>query len=139
MPDGETGAQPRPIVNVPVPMRKVHGQLQRWRRQRRGRERIPETLWVAAGELARRHVVNQVSRVLRLEFNQLRRAAEAGGRNGHKQTTPAFMELIASQRPAARECVLELEGPGGKLRIELKGTTTAELSDVSRALWEMLA
>ena len=119
-------------------MKKVYRQVERWRRKRKGRERIPETLWAAAGELARRHGVNPVSRVLRLEFNQLRRAAEAGGRNGHKHATPTFMELIAPQTSAARECVLELEGPGGKLRIELKGTTTAELSGVSRALWEML-
>ena len=45
-----------------------------------GRARIPESLWAAAGELARDHGVNQVSRVLRLEFNHLKRMAESGGR-----------------------------------------------------------
>jgi hypothetical protein len=118
-------------------MRKVHRRLERWRKKRKARERIPKTLWAAAGELAREHGVNQVSRVLRLEFNQLRRVAEAV-RNGHEQTTPTFVEFIAPQTSAAGECILELESPRGKLRIELKGTTMAGVSGISRALWEML-
>jgi hypothetical protein len=120
-------------------MRRVYRRLERWRKKRKGRERIPKTLWAAAGELAREHGVNQVSRVLRLEFKQLRRVAEAGGASGHEQATPAFVELCAPQTSAARECVLELESPRGKLRIELKGTAMAEVSGISRALWEMLA
>ena len=119
-------------------MRKVHRQLQRWRKQRRGRERIPETLWAAAGELAREHGVNQVSRALRLEFNHLKRAAETDGAKGRKRATPAFVELIAPPT-SGRECVLELEAPRGRLRIEFKGMALAELADISRALWEMLA
>jgi hypothetical protein len=55
--------------------------LERWRKKRKGGERIPETLWAAAGELARTHGVNQVSRALRLEFKQLRRAAETCASN----------------------------------------------------------
>jgi len=54
-------------------MRKVYRKLERWRSKRKGRARIPESLWTAAGELAREHGVNPVSRVLRLEFNHLRR------------------------------------------------------------------
>ena len=73
-------------------MRKLCRRLVRWRKKRKGRERIPEALWVAAGELAREHGVNQVSRVLRLEFNHLKRAAAKAGRpNGHKQAAPAFV------------------------------------------------
>jgi|SRR3954454_9686290 hypothetical protein len=126
-------------ADVPVAMRKVYRELQRWRSQRKGRERIPEALWRAAGELAREHGVNQVSQVLHLEFNHLKRVAEAGGANGRKGATPAFVELIAPQTSVQRECVLELEGRRGKLRIELKGMATAELADIGRSLWEMLA
>lgn len=126
-------------VNVPVAMRKVYRELQRWRSERKGRERIPEELWTAAGELAREHGVNQVSQVLHLEFSHLKRVAEAGGTNGRKAATPAFVELLAPQTSAEGECVLQLEGRRGKLRIELKGMATAELADLSRSLWEMLA
>ena len=128
-------------AEVPAAMQRVYRRLERWRKKRKGRERIPAELWTAAGALARKHGVNQVSRVLRLEFNQLRRVAEApsGGPKGRKRAALAFVELIASPTLAARECVLELEGPRGKLRMELKGTTMAELSVISRGLWEMLA
>ncbi len=127
-------------MDVPAPMRKVHRQLQRWRNQRRSRERIPEALWAAAGELARQHGVNPVSRALRLEFNHLKRATEVdAATKGRKRAAPAFVELIAPQTPSARECVLELEAPRGKLRIDLKAMALAELAEISRALWEMLA
>jgi hypothetical protein len=129
----------RSIADVPVAMRKVYRRLERWRKKRKGRERIPKTLWTAAGELAREHGVNQVSRVLRLEFKQLRRAAEAIGSNVHEQAMPAFVELLAPQTSAAREWALELESPRGKLRIELKGAGMTEVSGICRALWEMLA
>ena len=140
MPDGDSSPQQNPIENdVPAAMRKVHERLQRWRSERKGRERIPEALWAAAGELARKHGVNQVSRVLRLEFNQLKRTAEAGTRNRKKRIGRAFVELIGPQTPAAQECVLEVESPRGKLRIELKGMAAAELVGISQALWEMIS
>ncbi|MBV8400957.1 MAG: hypothetical protein JOZ17_19820 [Acetobacteraceae bacterium] len=128
---------------VPVAMRKVHARLERWRSQRKGRERIPRGIWSAAGRLAREHGVNQVSRVLHLQFNQLKREAEAAkrrtGEKTRKRVAPGFMELIGSQVSSGRECVLELESPRGKLRIELRGAATAEVAGVSRALWEMLS
>ena len=79
---------------VPVTMRKVYGRLQRWREQRKGRARIPRGIWSAAGKLAREHGVNQVSRVLHLEFNQLKREAEAAkghtGEKTRKQVAPGL-------------------------------------------------
>jgi hypothetical protein len=131
--------QGRTDADVPAAMRKVYRRLQRWRSKRAGRERIPDALWAAAGELAREHGVNQVSRALHLEFKHLRRASETGAVNGRKQARPSFVELIATPPSAGRECMLELEGAHGKLRIELKGLSTAEVAAISRALWEMLA
>src|SRR5215470_16337465 len=72
---GEEAAMTAIASEVPVTMRKVFRRLERWRRQRQGRERIPQRLWVAAGELARQHGVNPVSRVLGLDFNRLKRMA----------------------------------------------------------------
>jgi hypothetical protein len=126
-------------ADVPAAMREVYRRLERWRSERKGRERIPEALWAAAGELAREHGVNPVSRALHLEFKHLKRVTEAGAQNEGKEAKPSFMELIAPHTSAGRECMLELEGPRGKLRIELKGVATAELASISRALWEMLA
>jgi hypothetical protein len=140
MPQEDNSVQQGPVENdVPVAMRKVYRRLQRWRQGRKGREPIPPALWMAAGALARQHGVNQVSRALHLEFNELKRVAEGSGRSGRKQTAPAFVELVAPQTCAGQECMLEVESSRGRLRIELKGMTVAELAGISRALWEMIS
>jgi hypothetical protein len=127
---------------LPLAMRKVHRRLERWRSKRTGRARIPEALWAAAGELAREHGVNAVSRALHLEFNQLKRWAESGGPVKLQRATaapPAFVELIAPATSAQPACVFELEGRRGKLRIELPPAATAELTGLTQALWEMIS
>ena len=126
-------------AEVPVAMRKVYRRLERWRSTRQGRARIPESLWAAAGELAREHGVNPVSRVLRLEFNHLRRVAESDRQRTRKpRATPAFVELITPQTTVAPMCIVELTGQHGSIRIEWKATAP-ELASFSRTLWEMIA
>jgi hypothetical protein len=118
-------------------MEEVQLRFDQWRQTRRGKARIPDELWTAAGELAREHGVNRVSRVLRLEFNHLKRMAEAD-----RQTTsdnvgkaPAFLELMNPMANSLREYTIELDGPGGALRIHCKGVTATEVAHLSRALW----
>jgi hypothetical protein len=119
-------------------MRKVFRRLERWRQQRKGRERIPQRVWLAAGELAREHGVNPVSRVLGLDFNRLKRMAESSHPAPSKhRVKPSFVELIAPQVTISPHCVIELEGERGKMRIEWKGTT-ADLASLSQSLWEMI-
>ena len=126
-------------AEVPVAMRKVYRRLLRWRSQRKGRARIPESLWAAAGELAREHGVNPVSRALRLEFNHLKRLAEPSGQVARKRRAmPAFVELIAPQSAVGPTCIFELHGQRGTMRIEWKGTP-ADLASFSRTLWEMIS
>jgi hypothetical protein len=101
---------------------------------------IPEPLWAAAAELARSYGVCRTAQVLRLEYKKLKRltAGEAGGKPVRRRRAPApatFMEL-APLPTAAAECVIELEGPRGKLRIQWKGATAPDLAGLSRVLWE---
>ncbi len=101
---------------------------------------IPEPLWAAAAELARSHGVCQTAQVLRLEYNKLKQLTDgqAGRKPVRHRRAPApatFMELVPSPTAAA-ECVIELEGPRGKLRIQWKGTTAPDLAGLSRVLWE---
>lgn len=123
---------------VPAAMRGVYRKLQRWRSVRRGRAPIPESLWVAAGELAREHGVNPVAQALGLEFNRLRQMAEARGPVGGRKRTPAFVEMMVPPEVPAPQCAMELEGKHGKLRIEWRGTAS-DLARFSRMLWEMIA
>ena len=46
------------IPVIPPDMRKVYLRLKRWRSSHARRVPIPESLWAAAGELAREHGIN---------------------------------------------------------------------------------
>jgi hypothetical protein len=142
----------REISDVPLHMRKVYRRLDRWRRAHTGRWPIPERLWVAAAELAREHGVFPAAKALHLEYGKLKERAEAGGpvmkRRGAKARTrgrrraqfttspPAFVELMTPRPGSFPGAVVELEGPRGRMKIELKGVAPAELVALSRALWD---
>ena len=126
---------------VPTDLQELCERFEAWRRTRSGKLPIPEPLWAAAAQLAQSHGVCQTAQVLRLEYKKLKRLTE-----GEKVSTrvsrrrapaaAAFMELVAPQPIAAAECLIELEGPRGKLRIQWKGTTAPDLAALSRVLWE---
>ena len=125
---------------IPVGMRKVHGRFERWRKSHIGRLPIPERLWRAAAELAKEHGVCQTAQVLRLEYGKLKRLAGTADRvlRSTKSRPPrtSFVELVAPQTIGVSECVIELEGQRGKVRIQWKGTAAPDLAGLSRALWE---
>jgi hypothetical protein len=129
------GGRERP--KIPKGMRKVQQRFERWRGSHTGRLPIPESLWASAAHLAREHGVFRTAQVLHLEYGKLKRLADVGGpvRRSRAQP-PAFVELLGSQAAGFSECLIELEGPRGKMRIQWKGTTTPDLVGLSRALWE---
>jgi hypothetical protein len=49
---------------------------------------------------------------------------------------PAFVELVAPRAESIPECMIELEGRRGKLRIHVKGAPASYLAMLSRELWE---
>ena len=86
--------------------------------------------------MAREHGINRTSQVLHLEFNKLKELAEStGARKRATKATPQFVELMTSPAGVS-ECVIELEGRRGKMRIQWKGTSAPDLGGLSRALWE---
>jgi hypothetical protein len=123
--------------DIPSGMRKVHRRLESWRKRRRGRMPIPKPLWAAAGAVAREHGVFRTSKVLRLEFNKLKEFAERVKPRKRATTPPAqFVELMTTSAAGVSECVIEMEGRHGKMRIEWKGMTAADLAQLSRMMME---
>jgi hypothetical protein len=123
--------------NIPIGMQKVYRQLERWRRKRRGRSAIPKPLWAAAAAVAREHGINQTSQELHLEFNKLKEFVQSGKRPKRRaHPGPKFVELMTSPPTGVCECVIELEGPRGKVRIQWKGITPPDLAGLSRTFWE---
>jgi hypothetical protein len=115
---------------------EVRTRFENWRQNRQGKQRIPEELWLAAIELARRDGVNPIAAALHLDGGKLKRRMVAADSVPGKAMPPTFVELMA---PAVdqRECTIELEGRKGKLRIHWKGATSADVAALSRALWEV--
>jgi len=116
-------------------MTRVYRRFERWRSAHTGRLPIPERLWASAAELAKAHGVFQTAKVLRLEYGKLKRLTGTITRDPAK-APPAFVELIAPHPAGVSECMIELEGPHGKVRIQWKGTTAPDLNGLSRAFWE---
>jgi hypothetical protein len=131
---------PRPTPAVPTDLQELSRRFEDWRRTRRGKLPIPEPLWAAAAELARSHGVCRTAQVLRLEYKKLKQLTDwrAGGKpvRRHRAPVPATFVELAPPPTAAAECVIELEGPRGKLRIQWKGATAPDLAGLSRVLWE---
>jgi hypothetical protein len=48
---------------------------------------------------------------------------------------PGFVELMAPAAADLAECVVELEGAGRRIRIQMKGMRMAELVGLSRMVW----
>ena len=115
-----------------------------WRGTHAVRSRLPEELWAAAAELARRDGINATAEALDVDKPSLRKWADRlqpqrqprSRKSPPKRRAngvPAFVELLASGSGAATSCLVEVESPrGGKLRLELKAIGTRELAELIR-------
>ena len=117
-------------------MQRVYRRFERWRSSHRGRLPIPAGLgFRGGGSAGARCVPNRQG----FAPGVCQAQADGGIRPGSAQTTatPAtFLELMPSQAVALSECLIELEGPRGKIRIQWKGAAAPDLAALSRTLWE---
>lgn len=144
---------PTESLDIPRNVQRVLKRFERWRGAHAGRLPIPERLWAAAVELAREHGVFHTARALRLEYGKLKRLLESASpavksrrtkgrrgapRGGARSFAPpqAFVELMTPPTAGLSECLIELEGRRGKMRIQWKGTTAPDLGGLGRAFWE---
>src|SRR5664279_6629942 len=74
---------------------EVRIRFENWRQNRRGKQRIPEELWSAAIELARRDGVNPTAAALHLDGGKLKRRMMAADSVSTKDMPPKFVELLA--------------------------------------------
>ena len=135
-------------LEIPAGMRRLSRRFERWRKAHKPRAAFPEALWTSAAEAARAHGIYRTAKVLRLECGKLKRAMEATPSNGRpvarrrtplEQSPTTFLELTpppeASSESALSECLIELEGPRGKMRIQWKGARASEWAGLIRSLW----
>jgi hypothetical protein len=123
------------IINS-LTIEEVRGRFEHWRRNRQGKAAIPDQLWSAAIALARKNGVNRTAAELRLDGGKLKRLMVAAGVAPMKCAPASFVELIAPQASLG-ECMIELEGRRGKIRIQLKGSGTADVAELTRKFWDL--
>ena len=117
-------------------LERLRRRLEEFRSTHALRSRLPESLWAAAAELAKRHGMYQTARALRLDYAGLKKRIEIHGQARRKRTTasPSFMEFIAPGAKPVADCTVEVESvQGSKLRLNLQAIATAELVNLIRA------
>ncbi len=119
-----------------ISLEEAKARFEEWRQNRKGKAPIPDELWAAAVEVARKEGVNRTSTELRVEWNHLKRRMAAAAEASPKPAPPAFVELVAPRPQPLPECIIELEGRRGKLRIQLKNASASYLATLSRELLE---
>jgi hypothetical protein len=104
---------------LPVGIERVRAQFESWRARKRKGERIPEPLWQAAAEAARKHGIYPVSHAVRLEYAHLKRRVSGAApcRDGAGREAE-FIELEECVPSEGVGCIVELEkGNGTRMRI----------------------
>jgi len=124
-------------ADVPDDLEQLRRRFEEFRNTQPAHSRLPEGLWAAAAELAKRYGVNPTARALRLDYTALKRRTEERGRHKVKRKVaalPTFMEFVAPGAKAVTNCTVEVESAqGSKLRLELKAVATTELAGLIRA------
>lgn len=124
------------IPAVAGDMAEARRSFERWRRDGKRRGRIPEPLWRLAVDLAANHGVHTTARRLRLNATRLKEQMRRLARSPASEGEPRFVELPWSGATLTPECILEAEDRAGKkLRIQLKGSATAQAASLGRMLW----
>jgi len=118
-------------------VKDVAARLAEWRQGRQKGAAIPDELWSAAIEVARRDGLGRTAAALRLDYGKLKRLMMAADGVAKKSRSPSFMELIAPEAAAVAQCAIEVEGRRAKIRIEHKASA-ADVVSFSRTLAELV-
>jgi hypothetical protein len=115
-------------------LKEVQRLFEEWRRNKKGRERIPPALWEAAASQSGQYSVNEISKRLHLNHTAVRNRIEAYRQGeGIKPKEPAFIELDMISPRVITECIIEMEKPeGARMKIIIKGSCP-DIAGVSKA------
>ena len=120
-----------------IGLTRVQPALAAWRRRRRHREAIPDTLWRLIVPLAQAHGVSPVARALRLNYTALRQRTVVGGVQPPASNPSAgFVEVAVPAWPGGAPWSIELaDGRGAKMTVRLAGAEAAPVLAMAQGLW----
>ncbi len=123
---------------LPASLEALGRRFERWRRSRRARSRIPDTLWTSAVQAAGRYGLHRTTKALRLDYYALKKRVEdaAFNREPDREAAATFFELSTPMSSGVSEYIVELEDPGGaKMRVHLKGGAVPDVTTLARDFW----
>jgi hypothetical protein len=136
--------------DLPARLEGLRGRFEQWRRTRKVRSRIPESLWASAVKAAGTYGLHRTARTLRVDYYALKKRVEGASvikKRGvaapaatasEAPSGATFVELPAAAWPGGGECTLELEDAGGaKMRVHVKGFGAPDLAALSRSFWQV--
>jgi len=102
-------------------LQQLSQRVEAWRSAHPPRSRLPESMWAAAAEMARRHGLHCTAKTLRLDYTRLKKHL------GNGQISPSaptrFLEFLTPPVNQPGECVVEVESSCGRMRVAMKGVT----------------
>ena len=113
-------------------------QVEAWRKTRRPNERMPESFWEPATQLAKEYGLAPVQGILRIDYRGLqRRVSGVKPPTAPKKPMASFVELAALSAPRRCEHTVELEDAGGRrMSVKLSGGSLSELAPLIQAFWK---
>jgi len=140
---GEPMRERHNLMNAPAirpTLEAVRHQFETWRKRRRSRDPIPESLWQAAIGLCQDHSMSEVSRRLRLNYNALK---DRVSRTGEKGATVGggpdfrFVRLDLGSSMIASEWVVEMKATSGaRMRMTFNGSPRElDPMELGRLFW----
>lgn len=122
--------------NKKLTLDRVGEQFGHWRRTREKKGAIPEALWEAAVSLHSDYSLCQISKVLRLGYNDLKNRVQAQKSNFTSHSDASFIELGISDPMYSAECIVEMKDQkGASMRMYFKGKAGVDLLELGKAFW----
>ena len=113
---------PQQQTAIPPDLLELSQRLEQWRIEQQPRSRLPESIWAAAVELAKRHGLHRTTKALRLDYTGLKNRMPAVAQSTGP-VVPAFLELLSPAAAGPSEYVVEWESARGRMRVAMKGAT----------------
>ncbi len=125
----------RSLQGLPSRLEAGRQRFERWRGQRTGRTRIPESLWGTAVTLAEEFGVHRTAKALRLNYETLKaRVSSARPEPSSAEPPTKFIELLPGTVHMACKCVVELEdGHGARMVMHLEHADAKLLTALASA------
>jgi hypothetical protein len=125
--------------SISSPLKEIQKQFEDWRNTRQKREPIPEALWEAAVRVAEYDPIGRVSRILRLDYQKLKKRIQArcGDNFFGADLGARFIEIDSRQLLYPMECIVEMEqSDGARMKMHIKSPNGFNPLELAKAFWQ---